>query len=260
MKQAAHVGVGNAERHRAWLQPPSALYVLCPSIVLTFFGSVALAASVFPSEYDIRYRWISSLASARDNPEGYHYLGAGLICMSLLSAAVARYLFLHCPGRDVVRRVAAIIYASGILGMLGLGIEAAFFPNAGPTRLIHQILTLFAFAGYALGLSCFVFLTALAGYGTRQAQRYAWAAGLLLAIPFLASTLGNLVWHLTQGDPVFFGSDHPKRLPWVVLSQPFWEWLMLIDQVLVLYLTVWYLERGRSQAPVGHSSAREDRD
>lgn len=250
MTQPSLLAAANDHRTTPRLRAALVLHVLCPAILFAFFGSVALAASVFPGEYDIRYRWVSALASARDNPDGYHYLGAGLICEALLSAAVLRYLFVRCPGNPLARRIAAVVYATGILGMLCVGIESTFFPNVGAARPVHQTLTLIAFGGCALGLSCFVFLVSLAGYGTRPAQCYASVAGLLLAIPFFASGLSNLVWHVTEGDPELFGSDHPKRLPWVVLSQPFWEWSMMIDLVVVLYLTVWYLERGRSQAPL----------
>lgn len=132
--------------------------------------------------------------------------------------------------------------------MLGLGIEAAFFPNPGPVRQVHQVLTLVAFVGYAAGLACFAFLTAWGAGGARLSRRYALFASVLIAIPPIASGLSNVVWYLTQGRPELFGSDHPKRLPWVLLSQPFWEWSMIIDLVAVLYLTVWRVARDRHHA------------
>ena len=40
-------------------------------IFLSFFGTLALSASMFPENYDWRYRVISNLLSPRDNPNHY---------------------------------------------------------------------------------------------------------------------------------------------------------------------------------------------
>jgi hypothetical protein len=47
------------------------LVVLLGLIFLSFFGMLGLGASMFPENYDWRYRVISNLLSPRDNPNHY---------------------------------------------------------------------------------------------------------------------------------------------------------------------------------------------
>ena len=47
------------------------LVVLLGLIFLPFFGTLGLSASMFPENYDWRYRVISNLLSPRDNPNHY---------------------------------------------------------------------------------------------------------------------------------------------------------------------------------------------
>src|SRR5436305_11391746 len=47
------------------------LVVLLGLICLSFFGALAVSASMFPNGYDWRYRVISNLLSPRDNPQHY---------------------------------------------------------------------------------------------------------------------------------------------------------------------------------------------
>jgi hypothetical protein len=44
------------------------LAVLLGLIFLSFFGTLGASASMFPGNYDWRYRVISNLLSPRDNP------------------------------------------------------------------------------------------------------------------------------------------------------------------------------------------------
>src|SRR6516165_2532693 len=61
-------------------------------IAVSFFGSLAMAARMFPHNYDWRYRVISNLLSPRDNP-GHHWLPAcGIILAAVLMLPFAGYL------------------------------------------------------------------------------------------------------------------------------------------------------------------------
>src|SRR5438270_521608 len=61
----------------------STLAVLLALIFLSFFGTLTLSASMFPQNYDWRYRVISNLLSPRDNPDCY-WIAA--LCLGLSGA------------------------------------------------------------------------------------------------------------------------------------------------------------------------------
>jgi hypothetical membrane protein len=70
-------------------QTLTALLVL---IAVSFFGSLAMAALIFPQNYDWRYRVISNLLSPRDNPGHYWLPACGIILAAVLMLPFAGYL------------------------------------------------------------------------------------------------------------------------------------------------------------------------
>ena len=75
-----------------WLYRKSTLSILLGLIFLSFFGTLALTARMFPQNYDWRYRVISNLLSPRDNP-AHHWLAAcGVALTALLMLPFAGYL------------------------------------------------------------------------------------------------------------------------------------------------------------------------
>jgi hypothetical protein len=62
--------LGRANFHAVFYRKP-VLAVLLGLIFLSFFGMLGLSASMFPENYDWRYRVISNLLSPRDNPNHY---------------------------------------------------------------------------------------------------------------------------------------------------------------------------------------------
>src|SRR5437016_11436157 len=71
----------------------SVLSVLLAFIAVSFFGTLAVAASMFPRGYDWRYRVISGLLSPRDNPH-HHWLAAtGVVIAGLLMLPFAAHLY-----------------------------------------------------------------------------------------------------------------------------------------------------------------------
>src|SRR5439155_1535706 len=61
----------------------STLAVLLGVIFLSFFGTLAVSAWMFPQNYDWRYRVISNLLSPRDNPGHYWLPAIGLALTAL---------------------------------------------------------------------------------------------------------------------------------------------------------------------------------
>ncbi|MCK6449320.1 MAG: hypothetical protein L6R19_00455 [Alphaproteobacteria bacterium] len=234
---------------RALASSATAAHVLCLLIVISFFGSVAIAASLFPTGFDMRYRWVSSLASSRDNPGGHHYFGAGLILVGLLSIPVVRYLFLTLPRHRSLNRLGLALLYIGAVALVTLGIEAAFFPNPGKVRFVHEVATGAGFGGYAFGFACFTAIAIRQAPGSRYAQMYGGLTAVLIGLPLIATGICELVWLATH-SPDLFGSDFPeKKLPWLVFSKALWEWMLIIDLILVLWMTVWHVSR--NSRPVG---------
>ena len=72
-----------------------ALAVLLGLIFLSFFGTLGLSASMFPENFDWRYRVISNLLSPRDNPNHYWLPACGMLVAALLILPLAGYLRRH---------------------------------------------------------------------------------------------------------------------------------------------------------------------
>src|ERR1700744_4966814 len=66
-------------------------WVFLPLILLTYFGSLIVAAWFFPVPYDWRTRVISNLLSPRDNPHFYRVPSIGIAIAGLLMLPLARY-------------------------------------------------------------------------------------------------------------------------------------------------------------------------
>ena len=71
------------------------LAVLLGLIFLSFFVTLGLSASMFPENYDWRYRVISNLLSPRDNPNHYWLPACGMSVAALLILPLAGFLRRH---------------------------------------------------------------------------------------------------------------------------------------------------------------------
>ncbi len=235
---------------RALAPSTTAAHVLCLLIVASFFGSVAIAASYYPTAFDLRYRWVSSLASARDNPLGHRYFGVGLILVGLLSVPVVHYLFLTLPRRQSLNRLGLALLYIGAVALVTLGIEGALFPNLGKVRFVHEVATGAGFGGYAFGFACFTAIAIRQAPGSRDAQLYGALTAVLIGLPLIATGICEIVWLATH-SPDLFGSDFPeKKLPWLVFSKALWEWMLIINLIFVLWMTVWHVSR--NSRSIGH--------
>ena len=77
------------------------LFILVPLIFVFYFGTLALAAFVFPESYDLRSSVISNLLSPHRNPQ-FHWLASiGLSSAALLAMPFGGYIGsrLRCASR-----------------------------------------------------------------------------------------------------------------------------------------------------------------
>src|SRR5437867_12772266 len=95
------------------------LLLLLGLIFLSFFGTLAMSAAMFPENYDWRYRVISNLLSPRDNPHHYWLSACGISLAALLMLPLAgylrRYLEITSPRAAFVSGGA---FAAGIVGLI----------------------------------------------------------------------------------------------------------------------------------------------
>src|SRR5215467_12371084 len=134
----------------------STLGILLALIFLSFFGTLTLSASMFPENYDWRYRVISNLLSPRDNPDCYWIAAAGLALSGVLMLPVAGYLR-HCLGM-VAPRMAKVTAAAFVLGIITLICACVVFPQQTHATMgiqrLHEVLGHSSAGFFAMGMLC----------------------------------------------------------------------------------------------------------
>ena len=97
----------------------STLAVLLGLIFLSFFGTLAVSAWMFPQNYDWRYRVISNLLSPRDNPAHYWLAAIGLALTALLMLPFARHLRRHLEvASPRVARMSSGAFVAGSIALI----------------------------------------------------------------------------------------------------------------------------------------------
>ena len=97
----------------------SILAVLLGLIFLSFFGTLAASAWMFPQNYDWRYRVISNLLSPRDNPGHYWLATIGLTLTALLMLPFAGHLQRHLEvASPRVARMSSGAFVTGIIALI----------------------------------------------------------------------------------------------------------------------------------------------
>src|ERR1700761_7105147 len=79
-------------------------WVFLPLILISFFGSLIVAAWFFPVPYDWRTRVISNLLSPRDDPHFYRVPSIGIAVAGVLMLPLATYF--EERTRSISRRLA----------------------------------------------------------------------------------------------------------------------------------------------------------
>jgi hypothetical protein len=220
------------------------LRILLPLILLSYFGTLSVAAMLFPEPYDWRYRVVSNLLSPRDDPRWYRIPSIGIAVAGMLMLPLARYL--EARLRPVAPRWAA--FARWMLsgGIVLLILAALVVPQhvhlVLGLRRLHEALsrTSAIFFGFGM-LACCV-----CARRDRTAARIldprllpAWSALTILPIAgILVSEALLLAVHLFPlwGAPVKAWLRHS-----VLWHLGFWEWIGSAAVFVFLALSVWWL-------------------
>ena len=98
----------------------SILTLFLALIFLAFFGTLAFSATIFPQNYDWRYRVISNLLSPRDNPQHYWLPACGVILAAVLMLPFTGYLHRNLEiASPRAARVSKAAFITGIIALIG---------------------------------------------------------------------------------------------------------------------------------------------
>lgn len=202
------------------------LGVLLVLIAVSFFGSLAMAAWVFPHNYDWRYRVISNLLSPRDNPGHYWLPACGIILAALLMLPFVAYLYRTLkPVSPQVARLSAGAFIAGIITLICacLVVPQHVHEVLGIRRL-HEFIARSTAGFMAIGM-----LTAswCAWKGFRKNLldgRLFWSWSLVTLLPLVGIFLSESLLVVTRLKPEWATPIRNALRHSVFWHLGFWEW------------------------------------
>jgi hypothetical membrane protein len=197
------------------------LTVLLGLIFLSFFGTLALSASMFPENYDWRYRVISNLLSPRDNPNHYWLPACGISVSALLVLPLAAYLRRHL---EIAAPWAAFLssgaFVTGTVALICacLVVPQHVHPVLGISRL-HEFFGRSSAAFMAMGMlsGCWC-----AWKGSNRGLFWIWALTTLVPMAGLFGSESLLL--LTRLEPSWATPIRAALRHSVFWHLGFWEW------------------------------------
>ena len=198
-----------------------------------YFGSLLLAAFLFPKAYDWRANVISNLLSPRDNPRYYWLPAAGVALAGLCMLPLLLWIETHLERSKgwLARwvRKPGFVAGAGCLVLAAIVVPQHTHPVLGLRRL-HETLARAAAAGLILGMLCSCWSLSLLARAAPPAARRrlralsaAW--NLLIALPIAALLASTLLLLAAKAAwiPGAASLAHALRgTIWWRLA--FWEW------------------------------------
>jgi len=220
----------------------SVLEFLLGIIFVSFFGTLAVSASMFPGHYDWRYRVISNLLSPRDNPAHYWLPVIGVTIAGLSLLPFARHLEQRLK---VISRWGAKVTGLGfLLGGLGLVCAALIVPQhvhaALGLRRPHELLARAAAGFIALGMiaACWC---AVQGCGHLLPWPLVWTWVLLTLLPLSGLLCSELLFLFTHLRLAWAGPVRSLLKQTVFWHLGFWEWSGAVAVFLFLCASVFLM-------------------
>lgn len=222
--------------------PYTTARLLLTGLAISFFGLLFLTASIYPGQYDWRYRVISSLASPKDNPH-FH----GVASLGLAWTGVFLWMFADCllaATRAATPRLAiraSRLQKAGAMWLILAALISSQDRWLGRPRLHEDLAEL---AGLFLGLA-FVLWTW--GLVTRPATTKRYGLKIMLVLLTLLP-LGGL---LLSRAALFIAylrdsrADYEQFKHSLFCSLAFWEWSGAVCLYLFLVVAT-FLLKGRT--------------
>jgi hypothetical protein len=213
------------------------------ALALSFFGSLLIAALVFPAGYDWRHTVMSALASPLENPKAYRLVSYGMavsgVLLSLLAFRVRWSLQPYAP------RWTAWALTFFLLGGALLTISALITPGhytfLGLPKA-HAKLAQAAGFGFAFGMA--LNLPAL----LRTPVQHQWARRTALILVCVPVSLFLLSWVILPLVVGFASTSSQQEFHHSILeSLAFWEWVGSVSVYLLLALITLAWGRGQQE-------------
>jgi hypothetical protein len=202
------------------------LAVLLGLIFLSFFGTLGASASMFPGNYDWRYRVISNLLSPRDNPGHYWLPACGMAFAGLLTLPLAGYLRRHLEIASP--RAARVSGAAFMAGIVTLICACLLVPQHTHgvlgVRRLHEFFARSAAAFLAIGMLCGCWCALKGRRRSMSAARLFWTWSLVTLLPLVGLFFSECLLLLTRLKPSWAMPIRGGLRHSVLWHLGFWEW------------------------------------
>jgi hypothetical protein len=194
--------------------------VLLIALAVTFFGSLAVAATSFPGGYDWRYKVMSSLASPRENPQAYRIAAGGMaasgVFLALLGLCIRTSLEGVAPSKWT--NAACLFF---VIGGLLITISALITPGHHEFLGLEKAHAKFAQAGtLSFNLGMALTLPALLALSASK-KRVRIVSIFLVVMPATLFLLARILLPTMVSPDSLKTAVHPPLLG----SLAFWEWM-----------------------------------
>jgi hypothetical protein len=202
------------------------LSVLLALIFVAFFGTLGLSVSMFPRNYDWRYRVISNLLSPRDNPSHFWLPACGIIVAAVLMLPFAGYLSRNLEiASPRAARASADAFIVGIVALISacLVVPQHMHDVLGIRRL-HELIARSAAGFMAIGMlaACWC---AWKGFRKNLLQgRLFCTWSLVTLVPLAGIFLSECLLVLTRLHPAWAVPIRTVLRNSVFWHLGFWEW------------------------------------
>lgn len=237
---------------RLSLSRRAVLHVFLPLILLSYFGTLAVAALLFPEPYDWRYRVVSNLLSPRDDPRWYRIPSIGIAMAGVLMLPLAAYL-------EARLRPAALHWARFARWMLSSGtvlliLAALVVPQhvhlVLGLRRLHEALSRTSAICFGFGMlaCCVCAWRDRAGARTLDARLLpAWCA--LTVLPIMGILVSEALLLAVRVFPGWGAPVKQSLRHSVLWHLGFWEWTGSAAVFVFLVLSVCWLPASPPLAP-----------
>ena len=198
-----------------------ALAVLLGLILLSFFGTLGVSASMFAENYDWRYRVISNLLSPRDNPNHCWLPAWGISVAALLMLPLAAYLRRHL---EIASPQAAVLSSGAfVAGVAALICACVVVPQHVHTilgiRRLHEFLARSSATFMAIGM-----LSGCWCAWKRRERGLFWTWALMTLVPLAGVFCSEFLLLLTRLEPSWAVPIRGALRHSVFWHLGFWEW------------------------------------